>query len=80
MRMWLETFCSSISKDEWNEYMKGTHSCSGRLLRKKIKEHIPQLYHDLCLDYYNPWEDQARKKDGLYVYVHSAIEYFIRYE
>lgn len=64
----------------WKELMKYTRPCSGRLLRKKIQKELPELYNSLCLDLYNPYEQQARRsnKTNIAVYVHSAIEYFIK--
>ena len=44
----------------------------------KIKKHLPQLYEDLCLDYYNPYENKCGVNQDYYVLVHSAIEYFIK--
>lgn len=70
--------CSQVSIDAWNGLMKGTRPCSGRLLRNKIKKYLPMLYNELCLDFYNPYEEQCRKSKDISVYVHSGIEYFIR--
>lgn len=72
--------CSQVNKKEWNELMKYTRPCSGRVLRNKIKKHLPELYNALCLNYPNPYENQARKsiRTGIAVYVHSATEYFIQ--
>lgn len=75
--MKLLTDCTQMSLDQWQQFMKNTRPFSGRKLRKLIKENIPELYDRLGLDYHNPYESQCLKGDGYYVYVHSAIEYFI---
>lgn len=77
--MSLDNTCENISMNTFNKYMEGTTKANGSLIRKHIKEHLPELYNALCLDFYNPYEENSRKKKGLFVYVHSAIEYFIRF-
>lgn len=76
--MYYETNCACISIDEWNALMKGARMCSYRVLVKKIKKELPELYDNLCLNYYNPFESQCRQTKTHYILVHSAIEYFIR--
>lgn len=71
--------CSNISINEWNDLMKGSTKANGSLIRNLIKKHLPDLYDSLCLDFNNPYEDQSRKKQGMFIYVHSAIEYFIKF-
>jgi len=48
-----------------------------RKVVKLIKQHLPDLYDDLGLNYYNPWCSQTyRSKDGRYIIItHSMIEY-----
>lgn len=69
--------CVGISIDEWDKYMEGTTKANGALIRKHIKEHLPELYESLGLNFYNPYECKCVKKKGLFVYVHSMIEYFL---
>lgn len=76
----LVSTCVGISSSQWDEYMKGTTKANGRMIRNHIKKHLPELAESLALNFYNPFEYQARKKGGLFVYVHSMIEYFLRYE
>ena len=58
--------------------MKGGRPINYRWLKNKIRKYLPELYGDLCLDFYNPWEDQCRVTKTHYILVHSATEYFIR--
>ena len=60
--------------------MKGIRPVNYKWLVRKIKKHLPQLYEDLCLDYYNPYENKCGVNQDYYVLVHSAIEYFIKNE
>lgn len=76
--MYYETNCACISINEWNQLMKGARKCSYKRLVSKIKSEIPELYFDLCLNIYNPFESQCRQTKTHYILVHSAIEYFIR--
>lgn len=57
--------------------MKGAKPMSYNWLKRKIKKHIPDLYENLSLDYYNPWENEVCRTKTHYILVHSAIEYFI---
>ena len=54
--MYYETNCASISIDEWYSLMKGARKCSYQRLVSKIKKELPDLYRDLCLEFYNPFE------------------------
>lgn len=78
--MKLITTSVDISTKEWERLMKYTRPCSGRVLRNKIKRELPYLYNSLSLDFYNPYEEQCRhsSKTGIYVYVHSGNEYFLK--
>ena len=71
--------CDSISLNKWNNLMEGTTKANGKQIRNLIKNHLPELYENLALNFYNPYEHQSKKKKGLLVYVHSGIEYFLKY-
>lgn len=71
--------CTSIGLNKWNALMEGTTKASGETIRKHIRDHAPDLYATLALEYPNPYEQQSRKKEGLFVYVHSGIEYFLKF-
>jgi len=75
----LENSCETISIRKWNNYMEDTTKANGARIRNLIKNHLPDLYASLALNFYNPYEKNCVKKKGLFVYVHSAIEYFIKY-
>lgn len=72
--------CNSITQQKWNSYMENTTKASGSKIRSLIKKHLPHLYEQLGLEFYNPYESQCVKKEGLLIYVHSCIEYFLEYE
>jgi hypothetical protein len=78
--MQLYATCESITVDEWERLMNNTTKANGQKIRQLIKKHIPELYEGLGLKFNNPYEHESRKKPGLLVYVHSAIEYFIQYD
>jgi hypothetical protein len=73
------TDCTTMTINQWDRLMEGTTKANGSKIRKIIKEHLPLVYDKLALDFYNPYESQCVKKPGLLVYVHSGIEYFIKY-
>lgn len=71
--------CVEISINKWNNYMEGTTKASGSIIKKHIKRYLPELYESLALNFYNPYEHLSVKKEGLFVYVHSGVEYFIKF-
>ena len=72
-----ETNCTEINNEKWRKLMRYARPCSYRLLVKKIKNELPELYHALALEFPNPYASQCRSTPTHYVLVHSAIEYFI---
>ena len=72
--------CVGIGQRKWDSLMENTTKASGSIIRSLIKLHLPDLYFELGLEFYNPDESQSRKKNGLLIYVHSSIEYFLKYE
>lgn len=76
--IYYETNCTSVNIEEWNLLMKGARKCSYQRLVTKIKKELPDLYRDLCLEFYNPFEEQCKQTKTHYILVHSAVEYFIR--
>ncbi|MBQ0154708.1 MAG: hypothetical protein KBS70_08020 [Bacteroidales bacterium] len=75
--MYLECSCCDINQSQWNRLMKGRRKMSYRWLVAHIKKYLPELYHSLGLQFYNPWEDQCYRTPSHYVLTHSAIEFFI---
>jgi hypothetical protein len=73
----LECACCDISELKWDELMNGSKKANGSKIRKLIKNKIPDLYNALALDFNNPYESQSQKTNTHYIYVHSAIEYFL---
>lgn len=76
--MTYECSCADINIKQWNELMKGAKPINGRWLRHKIQKHLPELARELCLEFYNPYEDESCATKTHYIYVHSCIEFFIR--
>ena len=75
--MYLETTCTEISIDRWNELMKDAKPCNYEFLVSLIHKKMPYLYNELMLQYYNPWAGDCCETKTHYILVHSAIEYFI---
>lgn len=71
--------CVDINQRQWDEYMENTVKANGLYIRKLIKKHLPELYDNLCLQFRNPFEHQSKKKNGLLIYVHSGVEYFLKF-
>lgn len=80
VNMYLECTCSQISIEKWKQKMKNSRPLNYGWLVRRIKKQLPLLYKELCLEFYNPWENQCRVNRDYYILVHSAIEYFIRKE
>ena len=76
--MYLECNCTNITADEWNKLMKSAKPINYKWLCNKIKRELPELYSELCLNYYNPFGEQSKTTKTHYILVSSAIEYFIR--
>lgn len=76
--MTFECSCSDIFVERWNELMKGARRASYARLVARIKRELPELYQELALNLYNPWENECKQTRTHYILVHSGIEYFIR--
>lgn len=72
--------CADYSFEKWKELMSGTVKANGAQIRKLIKKHLPDLYYNLALEFPNLHEYRSVKKEGLLVYNHSGIEYFLQFE
>ena len=71
--------CTGITIRECDKLMENTTKANGSRIRKLIKKHLPELYKDMGLKYYNPFECRSVKKKNLLVYNYSAVEYFLQY-
>lgn len=67
--------CVSCNINQWNEYMSETKKASYKEIHSLINRLCPE-YKDLTL--MNPYKYQYKRKEGLIVLVHSAIEYFFK--
>ena len=69
--MYYETCCVDTTFDEWKQLMKGARKASYKRLVAKIKKELPELYKELTLEYYNPWENDCKQTK-----THSLISRF----
>lgn len=68
--------CAGISKRKWNVLMHGAVRADKRQVNRLIRLFCPDMYEDLALKFYNPY-NYLRTSTHLIV-VHSGIEYFFR--
>ncbi len=73
-----EATCAGISLTQWEKLMKGHKRANKNRIDKLVKEHLPELYHSLALNLYNPYFYHKTAKH--LILVHSGIEYFLRYD
>jgi hypothetical protein len=73
----LEYTCVGISPNKWESLMGGAVRANKAEIDRLVKRDLPSLYHDLCLNYYNPY-NYFRTARHL-ILVHSRIEHFITY-
>ena len=64
-----ETNCTEITQDKWRELMKYGRKCSYRMLAARIKRELPELYHALALQFYNPYAEQCRQTPTHYILI-----------
>ena len=76
--LWLECTCVGIGFNEWERLMKDAKKANYKIINRLVKIHLPDLFYDLALNYYNPY-NYFKTKTHL-ILVHSGIEYFLRYE
>lgn len=76
-RLALVASCVSISQSQWDEYMKGAVRADKRKVNALVKKMLPDLYDQLALNAYNPYD--YFRTDKHLILVHSGIEYFIVY-
>ena len=70
--------CTSVSLRRWEYLMEGAVKANGEKIKAIIKKHLPELYEEIGLNFYNPYQHQSQRTKTHLVYVHSAIEYFIK--
>ena len=76
--IYLECRCCDISEFKWDKLMEGAKKANGSKIKGMIKKQLPELYNDLSLNFGNPYEQQSQKTKTHYIYVWSAIEYFLK--
>lgn len=75
--LYFEASCCNVSQEEWDRLMFGAKTANKRQINKLVKTFLPDLYISLALNYYNPF-DYYKTKTHL-ILVHSAIEYFLKF-
>jgi len=72
-----ETTCVGITFNKWENLMKGHTRSNKKQIDRLVKKHLPKLYEELRLNFYNPYNYYKTKRH--LILVHSGIEYFISY-
>ena len=75
----LEHTCVSVTIRKWESLMEKSVKADGLKIRRLIKKHLPDLYQELGLNFSNPYESQCVRTKTHLIYVHSSIEYFIKF-
>lgn len=76
--MYLEATCIDLTSEKIENILRNSKPINYKWLIGRIRKQIPSLYENLCLDYYNPYQNNCRVTKDYYILVHSAIEFFIR--
>jgi hypothetical protein len=79
LRLDYDTNCTAISINKWNQLMNKSVKANGKKIRALIKKYLPDLYEQLVLDFPNPYEHQCRRTKTHFIYIHSGIEYFLKF-
>lgn len=74
-----ECCCVDITQRKWDCLMYKARKANGSKIRKLIKKLLPEVYESLALEFPNPYEHQCVKTTTHLIYVHSGIEYFLKY-
>lgn len=74
----LEHTCVGIGILKWESLMEGAVKADGRKIRAMIRKQLPNLFEELCLDFYNPYEPQCVRTNTHLIYISSSIEYFLK--
>jgi hypothetical protein len=79
--MYLESTCVSDGKRIEKIIEKSVRANYKKVI-SLIKKFEPQLYYDIALDYYNPWENCTyRSRNNKYIIItNSSIEYLFKIE
>jgi hypothetical protein len=72
----LENTCVGCTIHEWEVLMAGHKRACKKEIDRLVKIHLPDLYYDLALNYYNPYN--YHKTETHLILVHSGIEYFLK--
>lgn len=75
--MYLEGTCVTFTAQECRERSKYSRKISWLWLKRRIKRELPELYSALSLNFPTMYEAETRSTKTHYIFVHSAIEYFL---
>lgn len=75
--MYLEGTCATLTAQECRKRFKYSRRISWEWLKRKIKRELPELYSALSLQFPTLYEAETRSTKTHYIFVHSAIEYFL---
>ena len=73
----LDCTCVGIGTGKWDELMQGATHANHAQIDNLVKLHLPELYEELMLNLYNPYN--YFKTETHLILVHSSIEYFLSY-
>ena len=73
----LDCTCVGIGVDRWDELMQGATHANRAQIDSLVKLHLPELYEELMLNLYNPYD--YYKTETHLILVHSSVEYFLMY-
>jgi hypothetical protein len=68
----------TMESSEYDYVMRKHTKADGHEIKMMIKKQIPSLYKSLSLNEFNPYERVCRRTKEYYVYVHKAVEYFLK--
>lgn len=73
-----EADCTCLNKSQWDVLMEGAVKANKRAINSLVKKLLPDLYRDLALEFYNPYD--YFRTDTHLILVHSMIEYFLKFD
>jgi len=76
--IFLEETCVGMKPARWRQLMENKVKADKKKIDKLVKLHLPELYHNLTLEFYNPYPYFRTKDDKYFILQHSGHQYFIR--
>lgn len=66
--MYLEATCIDLTSEKIENILRNSKPINYKWLIGRIRKQIPSLYEELCLDYYNPYQNNCRVTKNYYIY------------